>query len=154
MQISLVDDAATQAAGAKFSAHCPTSQCTIHLLGDLGAGKTTFVRGFLRGLGYLGKVKSPTYGLVEEYEVATRAIYHFDLYRLMDPEELDYLGMDDYFRGESINLIEWPQRAAGMLPTADVVIHLHYEQQSRLALCEPTSKIGEGWLNALSQIKD
>ena len=122
-------------------------------MGDLGAGKTTFARGFLRGLGYLGKVKSPTYALVEEYEIAARAIYHFDLYRLTDPEELDYLGMDDYFRADAINLIEWPQRAEGRMPAADIVINLQYQQRSRLAFCEPTSKIGKDWLNA-TQIKE
>jgi tRNA threonylcarbamoyladenosine biosynthesis protein TsaE len=96
----------------------------IFLQGDLGAGKTTLVRGLLRAAGHTGAVKSPTFTLVEEYEIAGRKIFHFDLYRLNDPEELEWIGIRDYFQQNTLCFIEWPEKGAGFLPPADALIQL------------------------------
>ena len=113
----------TEQFGAKLFKSVP-SKHLIFLQGDLGAGKTTLVRGFLRAAGYNGVVKSPTYTLVEEYTIGTRKIFHFDLYRVVDPEELEWIGIRDYFDQESICFIEWPDRGKGFLPEPDRVITL------------------------------
>ena len=105
----------------------------VLLHGNLGVGKTTLVRGLLRSLGFEGTVKSPTYTLVEPYHVADRDIYHFDLYRLADPEELEYLGVRDYFRDDALCLIEWPQQADGFLPKADLEVTLKHDGAARIA---------------------
>ena len=123
----LADEAETLALGAEFSGKL-RGGLTFWLQGNLGAGKTTLVRGLLRGLGFTGKVKSPTYTLVEPYVISGLYLYHFDLYRFNDPEEWDAAGFRDYFNPQSVCLVEWPDKAAGLLPPADIEIWLEAGQ--------------------------
>ncbi|AMK78164.1 MULTISPECIES: tRNA (adenosine(37)-N6)-threonylcarbamoyltransferase complex ATPase subunit type 1 TsaE [Methylomonas] len=132
MNITLENSEDTEALGAALWQALP-EKCLLFLYGELGAGKTTLVRGLLRAAGYEGAVKSPTYTLVEEYEVNGRHLFHFDLYRLKDPEELEWMGMDDYLNQNALCCIEWPQMGAGFLPTADLEVRLNYFQQQRTA---------------------
>lgn len=121
--LELIDEAATLAAGRAFSAEL-TPGIVAYLHGDLGAGKTTFVRGVLQGLGHEGKVKSPTYTLVEPYVVSRFEFYHFDLYRFTDELEWDSAGFSEYFNDRSVCMVEWPDKAENILPKPDFDVKL------------------------------
>jgi len=144
----LVDADQTVAFGGRLSAACDEPVC-IYLHGDLGAGKTTLTRGFIQGLGHKGKVKSPTYTLVEPYELAHWQVYHFDLYRLGDPEELEFMGIRDYFTNTSHCLVEWPERGEGILPKPDIDLTLSYVGQQRNVELRANTEIGLRVLNKL-----
>ncbi|KAF3977390.1 MAG: tRNA (adenosine(37)-N6)-threonylcarbamoyltransferase complex ATPase subunit type 1 TsaE [Methylococcales symbiont of Iophon sp. n. MRB-2018] len=131
MKIELFNEQETQQLGAELWKVLP-EKFLVFLNGDLGTGKTTLTRGFLRAAGHTGAVKSPTYTLVEEYELITRKVYHFDLYRVKDPEELEWMGMQDYLAEQSLCFIEWPENGKGFLPTADLDISISCKNGSRL----------------------
>jgi tRNA threonylcarbamoyladenosine biosynthesis protein TsaE len=120
-----------EALGAKL-ALALTPGAVIFFHGQLGAGKTTLIRGILRGLGNKGAVKSPTYTLVEPYDLGASTVYHFDLYRLKDPEELEFIGVRDYLEGQGICLIEWAERGKDVLPGPDVDIVIEQAGEGRV----------------------
>ena len=126
-------EAATMALGARLL-HCCQPGTVIYLSGNLGAGKTTLVRGMVRGAGHDGPVRSPTYALVESYRLAVARLHHFDLYRLADPDELEFIGIRDYFDHHALAVVEWPEKGAGVLPQADLVIHIDPDGAERRLL--------------------
>ncbi len=103
----------------------------IYLNGDLGAGKTTLTKGIIKGLGYDGNIKSPTFTLVESYQPTDLDVHHFDMYRIADPEELEWMGIRDYFNDQSIVIIEWPEKGEGFLPNANIKINISYLENGR-----------------------
>jgi tRNA threonylcarbamoyladenosine biosynthesis protein TsaE len=125
--LELPDAAATLAAGARLASELRPGS-VVTLSGDLGAGKTTFVRGCLRALGWSGPVKSPTYTLVEHYSFTSLYFYHFDFYRFADPSEWDTAGLADYFRDDSVCVIEWPERVGRTLPAPDLAVTLAHHK--------------------------
>ena len=128
---TLADEVATLALGAELAQRFPSG--VVYLQGNLGAGKTTLVRGWLQALGHEGAVKSPTYTLVEPYRMGGRDIYHFDLYRMSDPEELEFIGGREYFAQPALCLVEWPDKGAGVLPPADATVTLEPDGYGRRA---------------------
>ncbi len=146
--VFLADEAATLALGEKLALALEPG-LLVSLSGELGSGKTTLARGILRGLGYRGKVKSPTYTLVELYKLSRLDLYHFDLYRFNDPQELLDAGFRDNFGGDDICLVEWPERAAGLLPQADLEITMAAEGAGRQLSIKAKTESGRHCLKKL-----
>ncbi|HXX86325.1 MAG TPA: tRNA (adenosine(37)-N6)-threonylcarbamoyltransferase complex ATPase subunit type 1 TsaE [Casimicrobiaceae bacterium] len=137
----LPDATATLAAGAAIAAGLRGGM-VVGLSGELGAGKTTLVRGMLRGLGWTGPVKSPTYTLVEHYTVSSLYFYHFDFYRFRDPEEWESTGFSEYFRPDAVCVIEWPERVAAWLPQIDISLTLEHAPSGRTLQLAAHSEVG------------
>jgi tRNA threonylcarbamoyladenosine biosynthesis protein TsaE len=144
----LQDEAAQEAFGAQLAGACDGA-VLIFLEGDLGAGKTTLTRGFVRGLGHRGAVKSPTYTLIEPYAVGGRRVYHLDLYRVADPGELEYLGLREILSEDAMVLIEWAGRGAGWLPPADLRVRIRHLTRGRQVELEAGTARGEGILGRM-----
>lgn len=147
--LQLADEAAMVAFGGQL-ARITQGHGVIFLEGDLGAGKTTLSRGIIRGLGHAGAVKSPTFTLVEPYEIGEIRAFHFDLYRLVDPEELEYMGIRDYFDDDALCLIEWPDKGAGFLPKPDLTITISPHNAGRSLKVSAQGPRGESWCEALA----
>lgn len=149
LRFAIDNEAAMLAFGQSLSKSCDCG-IVIYLNGELGAGKTTLVRGFLRGFGFEGIVKSPTYTLVEPYQFSSQSIFHFDLYRLQDPQELLDIGIQDYFQQNAICLIEWPEQGRPFLTEADISCEIMVvDKDHRKMICQAFSEKGQGMLNRL-----
>jgi len=151
LEMHLPGEAATSAFGARL-ARVIAPGLSLHLHGDLGSGKTTLARGLLRGLGYQGRVKSPTYALVELYTVSRLNLYHFDLYRFRDPKEWRDAGLNEYFNAASVCLVEWPEKAGGLLPVADLDIRLEFAGEGRDLSVRAGTESGKACLHRLMQM--
>jgi len=146
--IFVADEAAMLLLGEKLASKT-TAPAVIFLHGDLGAGKSTLARGFMKGLGYRGRVKSPTYTLVEPYELEGSTIYHMDLYRLADPEELEFIGIRDIMSDNSICLIEWPEKAGNRLMKPTISININYLDNGRNVKITATDPAIQSFINEL-----
>lgn len=151
LEMHLADEAATCAFGARL-AQVIAPGLSLYLHGDLGSGKTTLARGLLRGLGYTGRVKSPSYTLVELYPVSRLNLYHFDFYRFQDPREWRDAGFSEYFNDASVCLVEWPEKAAGLLPVADLDLTLEFAADGRDLSIHAGTESGQACLNRLLQM--
>jgi len=151
LKMHLPDEAATRALGSRL-ARVIEPGLALYLHGDLGSGKTTLARGLLRGLGYQGRVKSPTYTLVELYTVSRLNLYHFDCYRFKDPKEWRDAGFNEYFNDASVCLVEWPEKAAGLLPAADIDIALEFAGHGRDLSIRAGTESGKACLHRLMQM--
>ena len=153
LTLTIPDESATSTLGQQLAPHLHPGM-VIWLDGDLGAGKTTLVRAVLRALGHAGPVKSPTYTLVEVYVVSSIYLYHFDFYRFSDPEEFADAGLDEYFRGDAVCLVEWPDKARGFVPLPDLVLRLCFPtaaESGRSTTLLACSERGQSCLNALAK---
>lgn len=128
-----------------FSTNC---RGVVYLQGNLGMGKTTLCRAIIQGFGWKGAVKSPTYTLVESYQLNGFELNHFDLYRISDAEELEFIGIDDFFSDNSLNLIEWPGNGAGVLPKPDLIIEINEQGAGRVITLKPQNQKGTEWCQA------
>lgn len=155
MRLKLADAAATEALGGQLAAVIEAlrpPRLMLHLEGDLGAGKTTFARGLLAGMGHEGRVPSPTYTLVEPYVLGGYALFHVDLYRLREPGELEHLGLLDQLGDGSLALVEWPGHGAGCLPAADLRLCFAVAGSGRMVELEALSPAGEVLCAALEPL--
>ena len=151
MELKLADAAATDALGRRLAPGMITG--VVYLHGELGAGKTALARAILRGRGYTGTVRSPTYTLVEPYEIGDSMVYHLDLYRLSDPEELEWLGLRDMLAGvQTLLLVEWPERGQGVLPPADLRITLQHRETGRTVNIDAETSHGHQMMGSLDSI--
>jgi len=148
MEVTLTDSESMERLGAAMANVC-TGAILIRLQGDLGSGKTTLVRGFLRSVGITGAIKSPTYTLVEPYQAGDQHYYHFDLYRLEAPEALEMLGFRDYLDGDSVCLIEWPEQAGDLLPPADIAVAISMLPDGRRVHLDSATTRGANLLKSL-----
>jgi tRNA threonylcarbamoyladenosine biosynthesis protein TsaE len=148
LDLNLPNAAATTALGAALARNAAAGR-TLYLRGDLGTGKTTLVRGLLRGLGHAGRVKSPTYTLVEPYMLSSLHFYHFDFYRLKDQGEWESGGFREYFSPQAMCVVEWPERAEGLLPPPDLEVRLEFAGEARRATVEAHTAAGKAWLSSL-----
>jgi tRNA threonylcarbamoyladenosine biosynthesis protein TsaE len=147
--LNLPDEAATMRLGEALAKGIAPGR-VLHLRGELGAGKTTVARGLLRGLGYAGRVKSPTYAVVEPYTLSRLHLYHFDFYRFSEKAEWVNSGFRDYFSPATACIVEWPERAGGLLAPPDLEIRLEIDGEARRALVEACTPAGESWLSSLA----
>jgi tRNA threonylcarbamoyladenosine biosynthesis protein TsaE len=148
LDLNLPDTSATERLGAALAAGIAPGR-VLHLKGELGSGKTTLARGLLHGAGVRGRVKSPTYTLVEPYKVSRLHFYHFDFYRLRDASEWLSSGFREYFNPDSVCIVEWPERAGATLPPPDVEIRLQHSGEARRAHLHAFTLGGEAWLSSL-----
>lgn len=148
IKLYLADALATEAFGARLAACCQAGGL-IFLHGQLGAGKTTLVRGLLRAMGHAGPVKSPTYALVESYQLLSGEVHHLDLYRLADPGELEWIGIRDLLGDDALAVIEWPGQGKGVLPEPDLELTMGYRDEGREVELSAVSNTGFKWLSCL-----
>jgi tRNA threonylcarbamoyladenosine biosynthesis protein TsaE len=148
LHLKLPDEKATLRLGGALAAGMAPGR-VLHLRGELGAGKTTLARGLLRGLGHRGRVKSPTYTLVEPYTLSRLNLYHFDFYRFSDKAEWLNSGFRDYFNPDAACIVEWPERAGDLLAAPDLEVRLEMAGEARQALVEACTPSGASWLSSL-----
>jgi tRNA threonylcarbamoyladenosine biosynthesis protein TsaE len=148
LDIKLPHAADTERLGERLAAGIAPGR-VVHLRGELGSGKTTLARGLLHALGHRGPVKSPTYTLVEPYELSSLHFYHFDFYRFSDASEWLSSGFRDYFNRDSVCIVEWPERAGPTLPPPDLEVRLEHDGNARRARLQAFTPAGEAWLSSL-----